>query len=87
MKTRTLVVALALAAVSGVASAETVMNTAQTGDVSQIYGRSGTPPQHAGGKIVTRTAQQVVPGPTTVEGPTAVAIGAGQLEVNAYGRS
>jgi hypothetical protein len=85
---RTLIVAIALAAVSGVASAETVMKTSQTGDVAQIYGRSGTPPQHAGSKIVTRTAQQVVPGPTTVEGPTAIAITSGHLEVNdTFGRS
>lgn len=86
MKTRALIVALGLAAVSGIASAETGVQTNQSGNVANVYGRSGIPPMHAA-TVVTRTAEEVVPGPTTEEGPTAIAVGSGHLEVNTFGRS
>lgn len=88
MKTRSLIVALGLAALSGVAAAESGIKTNQADDVAHVYGRSGIPPLHANATVVTRTAQEVVPGPTTEEGPVAVAIGSGGLEVDhGYGRS
>ena len=86
MKTRALIVALGLAAVSGVASADTSLHTSQSGNVAEIYGRSGIPPVHANA-VVTRTAQKVVPGPRTEQGPTAIAIGAGGYDVGHFGRS
>jgi hypothetical protein len=88
MKTRTLVVAFGLAAISGIASAETGVSINQSGNVANVYGRSGVPPMHFAGAAVTRTAEEVVPGPTTHEGPTAIAIGNGNQDVtNVYGRS
>ena len=89
MKTRSLIVALGLVGISGVAAAaDSGFHTSQNGNVAAVDGRSGIPPVHAGATIVTRTAEAVVPGPTTEEGPTAVAINIGDLEVNhVYGRS
>lgn len=86
MKIRGLIVALGLAAVSGVASAQSGVQLTQSGDVAQIQGRSGIPPKQSGA-VVTRSAEQVVPGPAPVQGKTAIAVGAGHLEVNSYGRS
>lgn len=87
MFARNLIGALGLLAVSGIAAAEGPQIT-QAGDVATIYGRSGIPPLHAGTRVVTRTAQQVVPGRTAVQGPTAVAVGSRDLEVNhVQGRS
>jgi hypothetical protein len=87
MNKTTLIVALGLATLSGVAAADSGFRTHQSGNVGAVYGRSGIPPVHAGSTIVTRTAGEVVPGPTTEEGPTAVAVGAGSYEVNHFGRS
>jgi hypothetical protein len=87
MNKLTLIAALGLATLSGVAAADTGFKTYQSGNVGAVYGRSGIPPVHAGSTIVTRTAQEVVPGPTTEEGPTAVAVGAGSYEVSHLGRS
>ena len=88
MKTRSLIVALGLVALSGAAAAaDAGFHTSQNGNVATVYGRSGIPPVHAGTTIVTRTAEQVVPGPTTEEGPTALAVSSGNLEVNSFGRS
>lgn len=88
MKTRNLVVALGLAAISGLAAAETGVSINQGGNVANIYGRSGVPPMHFAGAAVTRTAEEVVPGPTTQEGPTAIAIGSGNQDASkVYGRS
>jgi hypothetical protein len=87
MNKLTLIVALGLATLSGVAAADTSFKTTQSGNVAAVYGRSGIPPVHTGSTIVTRTAEAVVPGPTTEEGPTAIAVGAGSFEVDHLGRS
>ena len=81
MKTRSMILALGLVAVSGVAAA------ADSAHVANVQGRSGIPAVHAGATIVTRTAAEVVPGPTTEEGPVAVAVGTAGYEINVYGRS
>jgi hypothetical protein len=87
MFARNLIVAVGLVAFSGIAAAEG-FKTSQSGNVANVYGRSGIPAVHAGATVVTRTAREVVPGPTAVQGPTAVAIGSGDLEVNqVQGRS
>jgi len=87
MKLSSLVLALSFAGIAGVASAETVVKSNQADSVANIYGRASAQRAHVAQPVVTRTADQVVPGPTTEEGPTAVAVNAGGHDVNQLGRS
>jgi hypothetical protein len=88
MKIRSIALALGLAAVAGVASAETGVKMTQISSVGAVYGRAGVPTVQLVGPVVTRSADEVVSGATTEQGPTAVAIGTRNADVNAvYGRS
>jgi hypothetical protein len=88
MNIRSIVVALSLAGIAGVASAETGVKINHVDSVANVYGRAPAVNVQISGTVVTRTADEVVPGPTTEEGPTAVAIGTLGQDVNeVYGRS
>jgi len=88
MKFSSLVLALSVAGIAGVASAETGVKINQADNVAGVYGRAATPNGQISGAVVTRTAEEVVPGPTTEEGPTAVAVGTRAQDVNGtLGRS
>ncbi|HEX7813120.1 MAG TPA: hypothetical protein VF460_14540 [Burkholderiales bacterium] len=88
MKLSSLILALSAAGIAGMASAETGVQVNDVGSVANVYGRASVANVRIAGTVVTRTADEVVPGPTTEEGPTAVAVGTGTLDVNqTYGRS
>lgn len=88
MKLSSLVLALSVAGIAGIASAETGVQINQVGSVANVYGRASVANVQISGTVVTRTAEEVVPGPTTEEGPTAVAVGTRNPDVNqVYGRS
>lgn len=88
MKLSSLVLALSVAGIAGVASAETGVKINQADSVANVYGRASASNLQVAGTVVTRSADEVVPGPTAEEGPTAVAVDSGGLEVNhVYGRS
>lgn len=88
MKLSSLVLALSVAGIAGVASAETCVKINQADSVANVYGRAPASNLQVAGTVVTRSADEVVPGPTAEEGPTAVAVSSGGLEVNqVYGRS
>jgi hypothetical protein len=83
MKTTSLFVAAGLAIAATVAFAETGAQLSRTDNNSgTVYGRPDV------SVVVTRPALEVVAGPTTEEGPVAVAIQAKGLDVNkVQGRS
>lgn len=88
MKLSSIVLALSVAGIAGVASAETGVKINHNDSVANVYGRASAANVQIAGTVVTRTAEEVVPGPTTEEGPTAVAVGTRTLDVNeAQGRS
>lgn len=87
MKLSSLVLALSVAGIAGVASAETGVKINHAEGVANVYGRAAPSNVQISGTVVTRTAEEVVPGPTTEEGPTAVAVGTGVQDVNTLGRS
>jgi hypothetical protein len=88
MKLSSLVLALSVAGIAGVASAETGVKINQADGVANVYGRAAAPSGQIAGTVVTRTADEVVPGRTTEEGPTAVAVGTRDQDVNlTLGRS
>ncbi len=83
-----LVLALSVAGIAGIASAETGVKINQVGNVANVYGRAAASHVQVAGTVVTRTAEEVVPGATTVEGPTAIAVGTHDQDVNqVLGRS
>lgn len=88
MKLSSIVLALSVAGIAGVASAETGVKINHADSVANVYGRAAAPSGQISGTVVTRTADEVVPGPTTEEGPTAVAVGTRDQDVNqTLGRS
>jgi hypothetical protein len=96
MKVPYLILAAALAATATSAFAETGVKITQIDNVANIYGRSGAsvygvagvPNVKIAGAVVTRPADEVPSGPTTVEGPTAMATATGNSDVNnVLGRS
>ena len=88
MNIRSIVVVLSLAGIASVASAETGVKVNQADSVANVYGRAAVSAVRISGPVVTRSAEEVVPGPTTEEGRTAVAVGTRDQDVNGiHGRS
>ena len=89
MKISTLALAATLAATATGAFAETGVKIGQTDNVANVYGRAGAPNVRiAGPVVVTRPSEEMPSGPTTVEGPTALATVTGNPDVNqVHGRS
>ena len=71
MKTLNLIVGAGLALVAAGAMAETGTNLSPAGDVSKVYGI-----------VVTRPANEVVPGPNTEQGQVALTVQAKETDVN-----
>jgi len=88
MKVSHFALAAALAATATGAFAETGVKINQIDNVANVYGRAGVPNIKIAGPVVTRPAEEVVVGSTTVEGPTAIATMTGHPDVNnVQGRS
>jgi len=88
MKVSYFALAAALAATATGAFAETGVKIGQIDNVANVYGRAGVPNVKISGTVVTRPSEEVPAGPTTVEGPTAVATVTATPDVNnVQGRS
>jgi len=88
MKISNLALAAALAVTATGAFAETGVYVKQVDNVANVYGRAGVPNLKIAGPVVARPDEAVPSGPNTEPGPTAVAIGTGNSDVNAVqGRS
>jgi hypothetical protein len=88
MKISYLALAATLAATATGAFAETGVKIGQTDHVANVYGRAGVPNVRIAGTVVTRPSEEVPSGPTTVEGPTALATMTRNPDVNeVHGRS
>ncbi|HKB82434.1 MAG TPA: hypothetical protein VKD04_04410 [Burkholderiales bacterium] len=88
MKVTYLALAAALAATATGAFAETGVHITQIDNVANVYGRAGVPNVKIAGPVVSRPDEAVPVGPNTQAGPTAIAIGTGNADVNnVLGRS